>query len=147
MKKGEEQKNKLKEILSSNEDLQRRMESEKWTLLYNKRSDTVLMGAGFPDGSFYYPVVFKNEDTGVALRIDKNNKIYGLAIENAKYFIRRHKSESIAVALSFLIYPKTSYLIKLPSYFVAYHTLRGIHNIKAIFNTTSDYVAGKAAYC
>lgn len=146
MIKNNEQK-KLKEILSSNENLRGRMESEKWTLFYNRNSDMVMIGGEFPAGSFYYPVTFKDQDTGVMLRVDKNDKIYGLVIENAKYFIREHKGESIAIALSFVVYPKTSYLIKLPAYFVAYHTLKRINNLRAVFNTTSDYVAGKAAYC
>ena len=135
----QEIKQKLKEILSRNEDLRERLERDPWAISYNKRADMVLMGTAFPVGSFYYPV----GGTGVMLRIDKNDKLYGFAIENAKSFIKQNPE--MGIALSFIIYPIRSFFVKLPLYFIAYHALKGFNTMKSILSV-GDYVAGKASF-
>ena len=128
----------LKEILSSNRDLKERTASESWEISYNKKADMLTMGAEFPKGSFYYPL----EDTGVLLRIDKNKKIYGFAIENTKYFIKNNPD--VGFVLSLFVYPIRSMFVTFPYYFFVSKTMKGIREIKGIL---SDYVAGKVAFC
>ena len=128
-------KQKLKEILLVNENLRERLENDPWSISYNKKADMVLMGTKFPIGSFYYPV----GGTGVMLRIDENNKLYGFAIENAKSFIK--ENPEMAIVLSFIVYPVRSFFIL----FLIYHTIKGVNNIKRILSM-GDYVAGKASF-
>mgnify|MGYP001567441710 FL=1 len=131
-------KQKLKEILLVNENLRERLENDPWSISYNKKADMVLMGTKFPIGSFYYPV----GGTGVMLRIDENNKLYGFAIENTKSFIK--ENPEMAIVLSLIVYPVRSFFI-LCLYFFTYHAIKRFDNIKRILSI-GDYVAGKASF-
>ena len=93
-----ELKTKLKEVMSLNENLRERVESENWMISYNKKADMLLMGGVFPEGSFYLPI-----EDGVMLRVDENNKVWGFAIENTKHFIRNNPE--VGFILSFIVYP------------------------------------------
>ncbi len=133
-----EQKNKaLQQILSVNSDLQKRSVEEGWKVLYDKRTDMVTIGKEFPAGTFYYPV-----EDGFMLRVDKDNKIYGFAIENAKLFVEKHKE---FLPLSFVIYPYRS-LFMLASFILIHKTLNGMKEMGAIFSASQSYVASKACY-
>lgn len=135
----EQDQKQLKAIVAANQDLKERVEAERWSISYNKDADMVLMGTKFPKNTFYYPV----DDSGVLLRIDNNNKLYGYAIEDAK--VRMKENPEISLALSFVIHPYRTRLITLPIFFLIHQTARGINGMKSIFSV-SDYVAGKAAF-
>lgn len=134
------QSEELKAILECNQDLKERVSSEDWSISYNKKADMISMGTSFPEGTFYFPI----EETGALLRIDKNNKIYGFAIENAKQFAK--ENPELQFPLYFIMYPKRSLFIKLPLAFIAYHTVKGIDNMTSNILAVSDYIAGKASF-
>lgn len=127
---------KLKEIMAGNADLQERAASEKWAVSYNKKADMLVMGAVFPEGSYYFPVY----DSGVLVRIDNSNRIYGFGIENAERFSK--ENPEIGVVLSFVMHPVRSLVLS----FVGYHTLKGIRGMKKMTGifTVSNFVASKA---
>lgn len=129
----------LKDIIAANQDLKGRVEAERWSISYNKEADMVLMGTKFPRNTFYYPV----GDSGVLLRVDSKNRLYGYAIENAK--IRIKENPEISLALSFVIHPYRTRFIIFPILFLVHQTARSINGMKSIFSV-SDYVAGKAAF-
>lgn len=133
-------KESLKEILDANTDLRKKLEGNtlNWSISYDRRSDMVRMGGLYPKGTFYYPVL----DTGVLIRVDKNNKIHGFAIENAKYYIKKHPE--IAVVLSFVVYPYRSFFL-MPIFRVMYHTEKTLDSVKSIL-TISDFVHNKALF-
>ncbi|MEI6238310.1 MAG: hypothetical protein WCP15_02100 [bacterium] len=79
---------RLKEIINKNSELRERVEREAWSVNYNKKADMIIMGGDFPVNTSYYPV----GDTGVMIRIDKDEKIYGFAIENVKFFMKKNPS-------------------------------------------------------
>ena len=132
-------KQQLEKIISVNRDLRERVKKEDWSISYNRKADMLLMGGIFPTETFYFPL----NDSRVMVRIDKDYKIYGYAIENAKAFIRENPEEGLI--LSFIVYPVRSLLFKLPLYFLAYQTAKGIESMRAIWSI-SNYVAGRAAY-
>jgi hypothetical protein len=130
---------KLKEIVEANKDLKERISSDRWSISYNKDADMIIMGGVFPKGSFYHPV----DDSGVLMRIDKNNRILGFAIEDTKYFIKQNPE--MAFALNFVVHPYRTKYITIPALFIAYQTKRSLNNMKSILSV-SDYVAGKAVF-
>jgi len=132
-------KQQLEKIVAANGDLRERIQKESWTISYNRSADMISMGGNFPKSTFYFSL----KDSRVMVRIDKNYRIYGFAIENAKAFIKENPQEG--VLLSFIVYPIRSFAIKLPLYFLAYQTTKGVETMKSIFSI-SDYVAGRAAY-
>jgi|SRR3989344_383198 len=126
----------LQNIIASNADLKERITADRWTVSYNKRADFLLMGGEFPKGSFYYPV----DDSGLMLRVDKDNKVYGFAIENAKRFATEFPELKFALQLA--THPlRTKYLI-IPVMSLVYNMAVGMDSIMSV----SNYVAGKAAY-
>lgn len=131
-------KEKMDEILKANTDLRERLDKDpsQWSISYNKKADMVIIGEQFPAGTFYFPV----HDTGVMVRIDNNNKIYGFAIENAKYFMR--KNPEMALPLSVVVNPIKFKLVTIPMFFVTYHTLNGVQSII----TLTDFVTRKLSY-
>lgn len=133
-------KEQLEKMVSVNGDLQERMQAERWTISYDRRADMIRMGGKFPKGTFYLPL----GGTRVMVRIDKNHKIYGYAIENAKAFIKENPEEGFL--LSFVVYPIRSFLFKLPYRILMYHTIRGIRGGMEGMISISNYVAGKAAF-
>jgi len=136
MDKNIEKTEELRDIVATNPDLKERIVAERWSISYNKRADFVLMGGNFPEGSFYYPI----DDSGLMLRIDKDNKLYGFAVENAKRFATEFPELKFALQLA--MHPvRTKYFI-FPAMFLVYHMVIGIDAIVSV----SNYVAGKAAY-
>ncbi|MCX6786371.1 MAG: hypothetical protein NTU85_00925 [Candidatus Kaiserbacteria bacterium] len=131
----EQNLNELKEIMLANPNLDRRIKSDAWSVSYNRRADMVLMGESFPKGSFYVPV-----EDGVLVRIGKNKKIYGFAIENAKSFIKRNP-RGVGLALSFIVYPIRSMLFTLPVLFITYQAAR----MRSILSV-SDFFAARTTY-
>ena len=129
----------LQDILSLNPDLNDRSRSEEWTLSYNRDADMVIMGGAFPEGSYYYPVF----DTGALLRIDKDKKVYGFAIESAKHFIKCNPE--LALPLSLIVYPARTRYVTIPFLKFAYQTKRGLNSVRSI-TSVSDFIAGKAAF-
>ena len=129
-------KQKIKTIIEANPDL--RELSQDWSMSYNKRADMVFMGANFPENTFYVPV-----DENMMIRVDKDNKIHGFAIENAKSFIKKHPE---FIPLHFVIYPYRSLFLVLPYYFVLYQTIRGINRMKHAFSVSENYIAGRVFY-
>ncbi len=123
-----QQKIKLMEILSCNTNLEQRIKADNWVVNYRKEPDMLIIGAGFPDGTFY----FNFDDSGLMIRIDKNNKIYGFAIENAKFFLERNSSIKPA------FYP---YVHPIKSFFLHYanRTLGNLNQLKSILRL-NDYV-------
>lgn len=107
-----------------------------WTPVYNKKADMFEAGTSFPEGSFYFPI----DDTGVMLRIDNNNKIYGFAIENVKVFMR--ENPEFAFVLSSFVSPlkfRLNYIVML----FTYRTKLAKH---AVIKNFADYFAGRALY-
>ena len=133
-------KQKLENIASANKDLKQRMQSEHWGVSYNRKADMLSIGTTFPENSHYVSV-----GDGVMLRIDQDNRVYGFSIENTKLFIK--ENPEIGFALSLIVYPVRSYL-KLPVYFLAYHSLRGFNAMKNMraMSSLSDHIAGKALF-
>lgn len=130
-------KEELKAILNANDTLPEDIRG--WSVSYNKKADMFIAGKDFPIGSFYFPV-----DEGVMLRIDKDRKIYGFAIENTKFFMR--ENPQLALPLSILVYPYRFWLYTLPTLFISHHIAKGLNKMRSI-TTISDYIAGKAAFC
>lgn len=127
----------LKEILLANKNLEQRFKAENWQASYNKRTDMIIMGSEFPAETFYFPI----EDTGLMLRIDSGGKIYGFAIENAKYFIK--KNPEIGISLSFLVHPFTSQIVSLVSAFaLKIGSIGKVNQIEAV----TGYVTRRAAF-
>ena len=137
MEKTLKNKTELKEILAANESLREGVKH--WSVSYNKTADMVVAGKDFPVGSFYFPV-----DDGVMLRIDKDKKIYGFAIENAKYFIKEHPEFTFLFDKP--MRPVRYYLFTLPMFFVFFQIASGIFKMRSLLSF-SDYIAAKAAYC
>ena len=138
-KNKEELKEELKEILSANENLVERMKDEQWNIFYNKRADMVTMGHEFPVGTFYYPI-----EDGVMLRIDKGNIVYGIAIENASFFIKKHPD--IGFGLSLIMYPSKRFILFVILVFL-YHTINVLKVLRNMLpERMSDYIAGRASW-
>ncbi|HEC32943.1 MAG TPA: hypothetical protein ENI63_01630 [Candidatus Kaiserbacteria bacterium] len=94
----EEEKKELLIIFEKNDNLHQRMMRENWNIKYNKGSDMILMGVPFIEGTFYRSV----GNTGMMIRLDKDDKIHGFAIENAKFFLRENQE---FIGLYPLVYP------------------------------------------
>lgn len=124
-------KEQLKKIFAVNNDMHRRIEEENWDVKYNKESDFLIMGTKFPENSFYFYV----NGSGVMIRVDGNNKIYGFAIENTKKFIKNNAE------IGWLFYP----IVHPIKFFWMYLLWRGIDRMKRITAVT-DYIAGEACF-
>lgn len=133
MVKNKQEDKKLKSILDSNHDLHQRMYDEEWSVKYRKSSDMLVMGAAFPEGSFYHYV----NGTGVMVRVDENQKIYGFAIENIKSFIKENPE------VGFMFYPIV-YPYRFLFRILIYRIWRNIDELKKI-SAVSDYIAGRAS--
>ena len=130
-------KEELKEILAMNDALPE--DITQWSVSYNRKVDMVVAGKDFPVGSYYFPVA-----EGVMLRVDKDKKIYGFAIENASFFVKNHAQ--FALPLSIVMHPVRFYLFTLPVMFIFYKVQTGMLRIRGML-TISDYIAGRAAFC
>ena len=135
------EKKEMREIISANPNLRDRLEKDPyiWSFHYNKKADMLVVGEKFPVGSFYHYIP---NNSGVMLRVDKNKKIYGFAIENTKFFMK--KNPEVGFYLSLIVYPKrTQILFTILSIFL--HTVRGLNKIRAILPVT-DYVTRRLAH-
>ncbi|OGY54612.1 MAG: hypothetical protein A2951_03000 [Candidatus Buchananbacteria bacterium RIFCSPLOWO2_01_FULL_56_15] len=126
-------KEEIEKILRANENLLERAKGEDWNIYYNKKADMITMGANFPAGTFYYCV-----DDGAMIRIDENNKIYGFAIENAKFYLKRHPE--IALLFYPIVHPYRFFGLLL-----RYKFVRNVDKIGKILSF-SNSIAGKAHY-
>ncbi|TRZ53454.1 hypothetical protein D4R99_00815 [bacterium] len=133
-----EQLKKIKDIMLVNEDLRERSSEESWSVQYNKKADILTIGTTFPVGSFYYNL----SDTGVMLRIDSNNKIYGFAVENTKYFMKRNPE--VGISLYPIVYPIRSRVL-FPIFSLVFSVKYGLSKIQSI-GTLTDFVAGRASF-
>ncbi|MFH1890381.1 MAG: hypothetical protein ABIJ91_02345 [Candidatus Kuenenbacteria bacterium] len=124
-------KEQLKNIIDNNPDIEKRMKIENWDIKYRKSSNMIIMGTQFPKDSFYFYV----NGSGVMARIDKNNKIYGFAIENARFFIK--KNPEIGWFFYPLVYPIKFFWMNL--------IWKSTDKIKKM-TVVSDYIAGEACY-
>ena len=130
--------NKLKEIYEKNKDLFDNLPSAGWKVTYNKESDMMFLGEKSPAGSFYVPV----GDTRMLLRVDQDYKLYGLAIENTKFFVRDNPQFTYA----FLPYmrPRLSVLIKLLAF--VEKKLHITVDPKGALNIAGDFTAARIAF-
>ncbi len=126
-------KEEVKKIFSQNPDLKERMKH--WSTAYNKGADMIASGEKYPVGSFYTSI-----GEGIMLRIDKNGRIYGFAIENVKDFIKQNPNP-LGLSLSIYVYPVRSFLVTLPMLFFAYQTPKIIKQANAMF--VSDYIVAR----
>jgi hypothetical protein len=90
-------KDELKRILKKNEGTQQKSLPVK----YNRKADMIIIGGSFPEGSLYVSV----EDTGMLIRINRDEMIIGYAIENAKCFIQKNPNLLMSIELVPLVYP------------------------------------------
>lgn len=130
----DEIKKQLKAIIERNSDLQQRIREGKWKVKYNKPSDMIIMGEAFPADSFYFYL----NGSGVMIRIDSDNRIYGFAIEDAKYFIKNNPD--IGWLFMPLVYPLRYFWLN-----AVYKVFGGFSEIRRIF-AVSEYIAGEACY-
>ena len=119
----------LKSILEKNPDIVRGdAPLVRWSIKYLKDSDMIILGEKFPSGTFYLHI-----KDGVMVRIDKKEKIYGFAIENAKSFIKKNPE------VGFVFYPNVYPL----RFWMHFFWKKSITNIKRA-TTLSNFVAAQA---
>lgn len=125
-------------IEEHNRDLRERIAAEKWNISYDKRTDMVFMGATFLKGTFYVPI----NDTGFLVRVDKDYKIHGFAIENAKHFIKENPDMR---ALNLIVRPFTTISLLLMLLTTEW-TLRGLSQLRdsILKPILPDYLSRKA---
>lgn len=131
----QETKQQLKNVIEKNEHLINKMLTEKWDIKYQKDADMFIIGNNFPIGSFYFYV----NGSGVMLRIDDKNIIYGIAIENGKYFLKQNPE------FNFIFYP-----IIYPFKYKFLQTILpplfdGANKLKQYASIT-NYIAGELVY-
>lgn len=107
---------------ANNQGLRERVTAENWKISYDRKADMIFMGAGFPKETFYVPV----DEKGFMVRVDKDFKIYGFAIENAKAFVRETPELQ---PLNYVIRPIRS-LFSLLLLVTSIRALKGLQNIR-----------------